>query len=781
MADLELEVPTWVSLDTGGVNKWIDEKVSPAIEAVDSAYTFLMELYSYSVEALDFVVTKLQVLDNPLLALLRQIISLVEGIVNDFRNISLYATYDRAISAPFKLGKFAGGYQRFVREITEKATNKKDPTRPDFSSKSAVFSAVLYADVGVTNVGTELRQLFEAIRKIVLGMSKFELTSKTPLFLPPNVLPIKKYKTATNSLFHVPAEQLILEDEVVGFLVEWQTTPSKRTNFIELDLPPACYTVTVTTRANPLPLVVKRKLETSANPDGQAEKTHKLLFSQNSTRQATSLCVSESSDFGDYEVVALDGAKEIPLENIKKETKTFYFNTSNLGAVIGGVDYSLSLSYEDLPQEFYDTDKNEVVQDIEAYYVYVRAHQTELDGLSDGDELKVENRNPPNDIIFTIKEDTTRKSYFLSNTADMLTPDFSNPQETPTTMRDRLEYISALRVSFLYFIALSEKQTVLPSEYGFDPFSEEDKRRLYDLFNVKSGKGMLQEYSSSKSDVEDFRDEIIDEIEIATLLTLDRGVPDTTTFKLLKEHMDNLNGDTALTAILANEDDFNEDPQSFDEALQEGLFPDGTFGYGANPKNTYASIAVLATNSEDRELMAICKKGTPNVKTPLVKYFEETIGQGGSSRSASAVAILTRIRQRKQVLPAHGEWIRSGLFLDPLFLETLAAFKFVQYALDSLIQAILKYIEILKQRIEAVRAFVERIKKILEQLLALRFPAGIKLLFSYSAGTQGFLESVTSALNPPESGEFILSTYGVLLFGGIPTAFVDLLVSMSEG
>jgi hypothetical protein len=147
-------------------------------------------------------------------------------------------------------------------------------------------------------------------------------------------------------------------------------------------------------------------------------------------------------------------------------------------------------------------------------------------------------------------------------------------------------------------------------------------------------------------------------------------------------------------------------------------------------------------------------------------------------RAQAALRILGSVRDSKDLVDPTGEWLKKAFFIDVYFVEFLKQLKLVLKTLEGYIQALLKYIDILKQRIASLRAFIDKIRAIIQQLLNLKFPAGISYLLSVSEGTQGLVESFSSAANKPPSGEFLTSTYATLVIGGAPVVVVDLIKAL---
>jgi hypothetical protein len=98
--------------------------------------------------------------------------------------------------------------------------------------------------------------------------------------------------------------------------------------------------------------------------------------------------------------------------------------------------------------------------------------------------------------------------------------------------------------------------------------------------------------------------------------------------------------------------------------------------------------------------------------------------------------------------------------------------------INGIIDAIKRYIALLQQRIASIRAFVTRLKRLLDAILSIRLPSGLRYLLAEADGTEGLISAFRGAENQPPSGELVYSTYATFVFGGLPSIFVDFLLSL---
>jgi len=105
--------PQWAGIDSREANKWIDENIRPIAENVDDFFQVIIGFEQFLQEILDFAITFLQGIKNPLIALIQALIDALRAIINDLSQAGFYFTLDSVFKDPSSLkeiGKFEGGY-----------------------------------------------------------------------------------------------------------------------------------------------------------------------------------------------------------------------------------------------------------------------------------------------------------------------------------------------------------------------------------------------------------------------------------------------------------------------------------------------------------------------------------------------------------------------------------------------------------------------------------------------------------------------------------------------
>ena len=800
---------TWVDvIDSDKANEWLDKKVKPIQEVVDNAYAVVIKGFELVLGALEAVETLLVGIEDPISMILQEIIDMVEAILKDLRNAGFYVTWDSAWTkpGPLKASNFAHGYTRVKQELVKKLTDESDKSRPDFTRLSSVFSITAYGGGGATNI----LPLIKICKKF---LALFGVTSASS-YSPP-ILDTPGYTKSFPGLDDVdipwPLELIEEDTEIGGIQVKWSNPPSKKLNFFDVDLPPACYLITVTTRPNPLPLFVEMKDPNSTANSGGVTVIKPMRMTHTSVVQATtlvaprvdsSLFVTSAEAITDskpFLFARVDG-KKISYDKFKNETKTFMFQTHEMGAVIGGSEYTFSLRFEKLPQKKYDVLQGEETDDFENYFIYMSSHGTEDKILKDGDEITEDiASNKDRDYGYIYSHSKTLDDTFL------FAPLFSQPQRIKRNPKEKFKYITALKEALVRFIFVEEyfsqvESKILIEEDSLfkDEIPQTNKENIYSIFGVGGNKELYKQYKGDRWEVSEFRDEIEDMVRDALATILGRGLPSKTVLKSLEEDIDTIldtHNDTSPLLYPLLDQDFDYDLPDSDEDItadnmNQGIFPNAHVGLedraeeatvqGFLKDKSYPNVKEAGYEKEQTFIYNY-KKSSPEY-LPFKLYLSN---DKEKAKWKSSIKLLTGLPNEPSRVGV-GEWAFLRILPDGLpaletFLEEILAFiKALKKGFEGIIAAILRYINLLRERINSIRRFVDMIKRIIDMILSIRLPGGLSYLMTESDGTDGFIEALGSAENQPPSGETVYGTYACFVFGGLPSILVDLLLSMIE-
>ena len=198
-------------------NLWITSKgleipldIDPPIEAIQSFLELVNNILDFSLFLLDFVKAFVSNFLNPLLSLIRQIITLLKGLLQDLKQIGVYFTSDFALFDDHN--KLLGGYPAFERRMMARLSNEEDVNRPNFSPQSACIALYFYGDTAFSNIS--ISDIIEAIQKFI-G------------FFSPNKKPRRIAQPTNISASAVKIrENIISEPTEDGLQLTWQVATS---------------------------------------------------------------------------------------------------------------------------------------------------------------------------------------------------------------------------------------------------------------------------------------------------------------------------------------------------------------------------------------------------------------------------------------------------------------------------------------------------------------------------------------------------------------------------
>lgn len=153
-----IEANKWSS--AGGIEIPID--IEPPITALQNFLKQVNKLLEFALFVLDFVKAFVTNFLNPLLAIIKQIITLLKALLQDLRQIGFYITSDITLALT-KSEALEGGYPAFERRMVARLTDDQDPNRPDFSNQSSALGIYLYGDSEVSNYAELKRTIMKII------------------------------------------------------------------------------------------------------------------------------------------------------------------------------------------------------------------------------------------------------------------------------------------------------------------------------------------------------------------------------------------------------------------------------------------------------------------------------------------------------------------------------------------------------------------------------------------------------------------------------------------
>jgi hypothetical protein len=514
----EIPKPVWVDVsNTEGFNKFLDESVGVLYkDYIDPTYTTIMAVFNVVQEVLDIIASLIPEFTDPISALLKLIVDFVEAYLKDLQQLGVYITYDNALKGDFKLKNFEGGYNRVAQEITKKATNPQDFSRPDVSKKTAVVSLTAYGGAGVTGI-LRLQSVIKSFLGL-FGVEEIQGGFPPPLVSPPLLL--TQVFGVRNTL---EAETLdFLDVNPIGFTVRWQMPQGKINKVFEINLPPGAFVVTVSSRAKPLPLYVEKKSETSTSSTATeiypvyvgerlANTSHLNRFNFDSSIVDDPSKVTANNFF----LFARVGDKKVPAKKFLKETISFYKETSNLGAVFGQTTFEMDIEFEENLKELriYDA-TNETEQTVTGdYYISIESYPKEADSLES--DLDVEAQLALANQLVEVNPDESKGEGFdfylhvgkgnrfsLSTDSTKLSPlpKESNRVVAKAIYPSKLNYISALREAYTHFFIIGLDEMSIFATKGEVAYESQASEQLVNsvtsLIGLKDPMELAQKFNA---------------------------------------------------------------------------------------------------------------------------------------------------------------------------------------------------------------------------------------------------------------------------------------------
>jgi hypothetical protein len=133
------------------------------IKTIDSVLSFVVTLLNIANMILNVIKVFLVGLLDPIRAIVEAIIEEVQAFIHDLKQLGWYLTGDWnliEIKPVDRLEELKGGFEAYERRMLKRLLNRKDPGRPDFSSRTACIALFAYLSSG------DIVALIELINRI---------------------------------------------------------------------------------------------------------------------------------------------------------------------------------------------------------------------------------------------------------------------------------------------------------------------------------------------------------------------------------------------------------------------------------------------------------------------------------------------------------------------------------------------------------------------------------------------------------------------------------------
>ncbi len=367
--------------------------INAVIAAIDSVLAFLIAILNVVQFILNIVKAFLIGLLNPIRAIIEAIIAEIRQIISDLRQAGLYIADDiefLQVQPTDLTPQLLGGFDTYERRMLSRLLDRTDPTRPDFSSGTAVVALLLYVSSG------DIFALIELLRRIAAFFGKRTGNKGAP-FPAPTTPTTKLGSYGSPAVTFIPANTLTGAPDSVQ--VAW-TMPSTATPFSK---PPKGFLVHVSTvpdgfgvrafkpasensqNVGNLPVLAMA----ATNPDDGSEL--RLYGGLSDIGFGDSPPVFTNNDISDPHtpklLLSLDqNTPLIPPDQLTEITglpgdsplgaATYYFDQPLAGLLPGGASYACTLRKSQLPQQITVVANSGTVtvgsEDAETWYVRVR-------------------------------------------------------------------------------------------------------------------------------------------------------------------------------------------------------------------------------------------------------------------------------------------------------------------------------------------------------------------------------------------------------------------------
>jgi hypothetical protein len=120
-----------------------------AADFLNSIIEFLIRVANIAAATLEVIKALLLGFLNPIRAIIEAIIAEIEAFLADLRQLGVYMTWDEAV---FPFLDLVGGFPKYQARMFGRLTNRADPTRPNFTSRSAAAAVFVYANANPTGI-----------------------------------------------------------------------------------------------------------------------------------------------------------------------------------------------------------------------------------------------------------------------------------------------------------------------------------------------------------------------------------------------------------------------------------------------------------------------------------------------------------------------------------------------------------------------------------------------------------------------------------------------------
>jgi len=766
-------------------------------QTTDPAFTLINTGLGILESILDFVSSLLIDISQPIKLAIDALIALLEGLIRDLKSAGIYFTWDYDLFSDPLLG-LRGGYPAFETRTSQKLLDRKDLSRPDFSSNTSVFGLAFFGGADTSGINRLIKTLTDLFG--LFGVSPQQNSLRAPSSV--NAKYYQKFGVAHTELN--PAS-IDLDNKPSGIRLTWEY-PS--VNLTGVASPPPLFIVSVKTTTKKQ--TIHFKVAQTSSTSSPTELYEGVLQDPADVRLDASsdllgiLDIPVGSGVNKVYLRDQDGNITDSLDTYHQTHRTYFIQPQSvLGQLFGPTSYAIDIPFEALPTEGDG-----------GYVVSVRSCTETTLLEADLRDLEGDNAYDGKCATRLLKADLkpVKRINITPNNLSLPSNSVSIPKVDSDT---KLLYVSALREALSLFVLCRLDKKEARDFLGLQT-SEYQARQIAKFFSV----GLLSndnKIQTTKS-LKDAIDRAIGELVPAS--------PSDSLLVGIKAHIDALNNknkdhipfysfmSNALTSGSTAdgigrksglEQFYKDNNTSYVGELESNLQNQVVLGVPIVERTTEQTVGALSVDlappnkavvkvTDIRGLesapIVYCSNGTLRefVRNPITptQFYARAVAQtqGVAPLCESALAVLSIVVPKEKPV---GQWLNlrlgdfvglSGVIdvLDDLndYASALSA------GLAGIVETIKKYIAQIKNRIAEIQRILSRIKAVLDAILSFRFPAGLYVLPFTGNGTTDATNAFLSAKNKPN----IVGGYGaggMIVLGGLPSLLVDFFIAIIGG
>lgn len=782
---------TWVSVKPG-----LPDAVQTFTDGFDSVADALLAVLNVSLEILE--VAKAFAVDviDPLSALVDEIVSTVDGLLSDLRQVGVYFSGDLYLKPPFRT--LRGGYAAYERRMVGLLVDRSDPTRPDFSSNTTVLGVFLYVNAGVSGLDGVVKAVNQ-VRRF------FGLEGVLTPFTKPVGLEVKYGVDEAPAGAYKALEGLLRDGEVpTSAVVTWSMSGTG-----VAAPPPKGFLVEVSTLKDglmlgweaPIPSAEKDENEQETRVSGVFVGPDGTPFRLYGGAEVLDGDLENLWPFGDdgrredgkvwiYAFKSAADNTPIPLDKLETEDgkhlfqRTFYVDGGGLNAV-PGQEFQVALDWSEMPYHAdvsMDSNGNVTLtpEDDPARTVYVRVSAVS-DAVSEASLFKY--RVDPEAPLAAV---STKSSARLETTLD---PSDKGPVSDPVlvTFPHETELLKTITAALAVMVlSRSDKQVDANGSIG-TVLHARGLEELAGILMPLMFENPSKWFAQRGSDPIQFRRRVLWRCRaVANDLFRQVGSLGEAIEQSIVEQGDPLLSwtwnEARTWASLPGSEGFPNQTilESLESTSFDGLARNLWSCWKEGIEAEWQAVRVKPQDSEDIHPtsgadfpVAFLYFGPDNESIYCRDAFPDEVYQAAAFVLSIASSPMTAMATR-------GNWkamrlLPQGLpFLENAMQQVLAWAVALKGASQTSVDALLDYIQFLEARILQIQALIARIDALLNQLTITSFPSMHGLVVT-AEGTLGLVSSFLSAENKPSDSTDSYGAGVVMVAGGLPNALADLL------